>query len=576
MKRLLGVLVATGAICLATSAPAFSQGSGASNATPFNPFARCVGVGTSPTGTNYPDTEPEPWLARNRAFTRNFAGTIQQDRWSDGGAKGLIAAFSFNGGESWRDVALPFSKCAVPYYSPSPCPTDGTGSTRPCTLPYDRASDPWNDFGPDGKGYAVSISFNANDNANAVGAATTTDGGAHWGQTTEISHISPADQTFPFNDKEAVTADPIHPGTAYVVWDRLVLVACGPGGAGPNRPQDDDHAWAGDSHLASPSSHAAAPLAPQALDCFEGPAMLSKTTDGGAHWSAPRVIVGNLPDEQTIGNQIVVDPRTGRLYDFYTYFASSGVGTEEVVFSDDGGTTWSARQVVNTLESVGIHDPQTGALARTSDFNPEPAIDERSGQLYVTWQDGRFNPNGQDDVVISTAPAMTATTGSWTAPQPVDTPQDRAGFTEAVKANTRGQVGVEYYSMRPPDDGTQVWPIERYLRITGGPAAISGGTATFGFGSPIRTSRAFNMLMAPQASGGFFTGDYEGLALDERRGTSFRDFVGKANCNDASCPAMSSADGSPPRGQRRDPFDVYSVQVDVFGGGFGRGGGPGT
>ena len=33
----------------------------------------------------------------------------------------------------------------------------------------------------------------------------------------------------------------------------------------------------------------------------------------------------NSPDEQTISNQIVVDPRTGRLYNFYV-FESNGAG----------------------------------------------------------------------------------------------------------------------------------------------------------------------------------------------------------------------------------------------------------
>jgi hypothetical protein len=32
-----------------------------------------------------------------------------------------------------------------------------------------------------------------------------------------------------FNDKESLTADPVHPGVAYAVWDRLQNIVCPPG-----------------------------------------------------------------------------------------------------------------------------------------------------------------------------------------------------------------------------------------------------------------------------------------------------------------------------------------------------------
>jgi hypothetical protein len=85
-------------------------------------------------------------------------------------------------------------------------------------------------------------------------------------------------------DKESVTADPTRPGTAYAVWDRLFVK---------------------NSKPTSP---------------FRGPAFFTKTTDGGRTWSAPRAIAATGPDQQTIGNQIVVDARTHTIYDFYTFF----------------------------------------------------------------------------------------------------------------------------------------------------------------------------------------------------------------------------------------------------------------
>jgi hypothetical protein len=50
---------------------------------------------------------------------------------------------------------------------------------------------------------------------------------------------------------------------------------------------------------------------------FRGPAWLSKTTDGGKTWSTAREIFDPGQNSQTIGNVIVVDPASGKLYDFF-------------------------------------------------------------------------------------------------------------------------------------------------------------------------------------------------------------------------------------------------------------------
>jgi hypothetical protein len=535
-----------------------------------DPFLACPLTPDVFGGVNYPNTEPEVWLAHNPANVDNYIGTFQQDRWSDGGARGLVAGYSFNDGHLWNDVALPFSKCAIPYYSAAPCPIS-VGSPVPCTLPYDRASDPWHDIGPDGTAYTVSISFNANDNNNAVGGSVSLDGGATWTRTTEIIHDIDADPTFPFNDKESVTADPVVAGSAYAVWDRLVLVSCGPAGRSQNEPKADDRKWRGASHLAAPGTTRATNLAPV---CFEGPTFFSKTVDGGQTWSTPMPIVSNSPDEQTIANQIVVDPKTGTLYDFYVYFPNVPPFTPELrmVFSHDKGATWSTQQFINTEQTVEVHDPQVpDNVARTGDIIPEPAIDPNTGQLYLVWQDGRMNDFGEDDVLLSTSVGG-GLTGTWTAPQKVDLPEDRSGFTPGIKVNSMSQLGVDYYSLRHPDLGPDVWPVERYLRISSGPAVVStpsagqAPVASIDFNTPTRDAGPFNMLMAPNA-GGFFTGDYEGMAID-RDGKSFHSFFATMNCDTTNCPAVGypapatgtvqatgAGTSSPP-----DPMDVYSNQ----------------
>src|SRR5215472_17284109 len=102
-----------------------------------DPYANCSIAGQP--GTNYPDAEVEPWVSVNPAHPNNIIGAWQQDRWNNGGARGLVAGFSLDGGKSWSESTLPFSQSA------------------PGGLPFERASDAWVSFGPDGTAYASAI-----------------------------------------------------------------------------------------------------------------------------------------------------------------------------------------------------------------------------------------------------------------------------------------------------------------------------------------------------------------------------------------------------------------------------------
>src|SRR5262249_37730472 len=64
-------------------------------------------------GTNFANAEVEPQVSVNPANPKNIIGVWQQDRWNNGGAQGLVAGFSSNGGSTWRESTLPFSGCAA-------------------------------------------------------------------------------------------------------------------------------------------------------------------------------------------------------------------------------------------------------------------------------------------------------------------------------------------------------------------------------------------------------------------------------------------------------------------------------
>src|SRR6516164_202085 len=58
--------------------------------------AGCDGV--APSGTLYTNTAVEPMLVANPFNPMNLIAAWQQDRWSNGGAQGLMRASSINGG----------------------------------------------------------------------------------------------------------------------------------------------------------------------------------------------------------------------------------------------------------------------------------------------------------------------------------------------------------------------------------------------------------------------------------------------------------------------------------------------
>ena len=442
------------AVLIGTTFFAALAASTASRAAPVlvsgpSPFATCTIGGP---GTNYVNAEVEPWVAVKPGHQSNIIGVWQQDRWSNGGAHGLVAAASFNGGGTWKETPLPFSACA-----------NGLG--------YERASDPWVSIGPDGIAYTVSISFNQSNNSNSVAAAVSRDGGLTWGNLSVIIADNEPTTQF-FNDKESVTANPIRNGVAYAVWDRL---------ESPNgNPYADLHAAA-----------------------FRGPAFFSKTVNGGLTWSSPRVIVPTPSRHQTIGNQIVVDSQNGTLYDFFNLISPPfNVTASKVAFikSTDDGATWTKPQIIADLRTVGVRDPNTGEPVRTGDIIPEPAIDPATGQLYVVWQDSRFNDGHFDEVALSTS---TDGGGTWSAPIRVNTPKGRPAFNPSVRVNSSGVVGVTYYDFRDLADGNMTTLPTNYWRTT----SSNGGQS---FGNELHIAGPFDMKTAPVARG-FFIGDYQGL-----------------------------------------------------------------
>lgn len=435
-----------------------------------DPFANCA-IGASETGVNYPSSEVEPWVAVDPHNSRQVIGVYQQDRWSDGGARGLVAASS-DDGTHFTDRPLPMNACA-------------SGG-----LPYERASDAWVSFGPDGVAYLSGLNFDVTSPRNGVGAATSYDGGKTWKHLTQL--IADTDPAF-IDDKNSVTADPVHPGVAYQVWDRIDWIPDG-----------------SDAH-------------------YDGPSYISITRDHGRTWTKARPFVDTsvIPNSQTLGNVIVADPRNDVLYDFFEWQTYTDTNADTlsdlhfaVVKSTDQGRTWSKPVTIAPDTSAPeVHpnapdDPQKALRGGAELISP--AIDPKTGRLYATFQGSTFTAGAYNDIELVQSDNGGRT---WSDPVQINQAPNAPAFTPSIAVNDHGTVAITYYDLRYLQPGnTTTLPTAMWY-------------VTFprdGQKSPAerRISRVFDWLQAPYAGWGHFLGDYEGTAVS---GGKFRPILVETN-----------------------------------------------
>ena len=226
----------------------------ASGASPF--ALNCNGA--PQTGTLFRNAEVEPWVDSNPDDPSNLIAVWQQDRWSNGGSQGNVTAYSFNRGRSWtRPAPPPFTRCA--------------GGTPANGGAYERASDPWVSFSPNGDAHQIGLAVNDSDPTSAILVSSSRDGGAHLGP-----------------DHDAAEG---HGGRAVQRQ-----------GVDHRRP-DQLAASSTPSGTGCRSRTPPIPASP-----FSGDTLFSRSTDGGRTWEPTRTIL-DFPDNsniQTLGNQIVV------------------------------------------------------------------------------------------------------------------------------------------------------------------------------------------------------------------------------------------------------------------------------
>jgi hypothetical protein len=481
----------------AAAVPAANEGpavavSGAS------PIGGCLGDQPN-SGINFPNSEVEPWVAlargdgpdRDGVADDNLVGAWQQDRWNNGGSRGIVTAFSRDGGATWATNALTRSSIC-------------TGGTAANGGGYERSSDPWVDFSPNGTAYLMTLSVDTNPGGfgtspNAMLVMRSTNGGATWGNPITLRRDENPDV---LNDKNSLTADPNSSSFVYAVWDRL----------------------------APPSENANPNMFENAV-AGRGPTWFSRTTNGGASWEPARLIYEPGTNNQTIGNQIVVLPDNaqfnGELVDVFDLIQGAtnrppGRGFSiAVIRSSDHGATWTRREVLvdrhNTFQGLVVDpddpNPATNPV-RTGDIIPQITVDRNSGAIYVVFQDSRFGPRSSIAFSQSLDGGL-----SWSPTIKINqTPTDinlgnQQAFNPVASVLDDGTIGVRYSDFRNNSPDVATLGTDEFL-VHCHPTTPTACTNAANWGDEVRqTDASYNMRQAPFARG-WFVGDYVGMDND--------------------------------------------------------------
>jgi hypothetical protein len=469
--RLFGA-AATVPLVMATAAGGFTAGPSAAAGSDFSlgdvvqvsgasGLTGCTAGASEDFAEAYDNAEVEPQVAVNPTDPDEMVGVAQQDRWPDGGARGLTSWMSTDGGSSWSKLPdVPWAACQG-------------GPER-----FGRVTDPWVSYDRAGNIYFIGQPIDSADLGVSAMSVTTFDRALHKWREPQIIQEDVGDR-FVFNDKVSITGDPTRAGYAYATWLRFRHPA-----DGRNDPTADFHSFA-----------------------FRGDPMFSRTTDGGQTWSTP--VQMRRSNTFLQGNQIAVGP-DGTLYNVAGNLFTGAVATEQTVYmsvmrSEDAGLHWSAPVKIAPLDFDDLVVPDDNFPIRADDYLPDIAIDQANGDIYVVWA----APLGTE---TNSVVLVKSTDGGrhWRGPTVVSTGGPNVqSYNQSIDVTDNGTAVLTYWDdrnnvlgdgvattdvwVRHSHDGTQTWEPEQHVH---GPFDHYAAPISF---------------FAPDSPRGLFLGDYMGL-----------------------------------------------------------------
>jgi hypothetical protein len=433
----------------------------------------------SQTGCNSAQNETtiavNPYNPRNIvAGSNDYRVFNTREQRNDSGGEALT---SFDGGKTWKNVALPHLNFM----------TGGTGA-----LSYmDAAGDPAIAFGPGNTVYYANLVFSrviptdGSQQASGLTVSVSHDGGLTWGDPAilQLDGVTAAGTPVPtdiFNDKEWIGADPVS-GTVYVTWTKFTFDDAGNYLESPImsvRSANFGRTWSGPSRV-SPS-----------LTGFKG-----GVTPFGS---------GSIPQ---VGND-------GTLYVGYETSICKSAACDDandhdavvVATSRDGGRTFRNQEVASDFDFPAT---LTGENFRLNSF-PQMAYDRLTDRLWITWADdrnGQYSNAGESVKTNGDVFVVGSNHGSqgWSKPVKLDSGTDEWFPAVAVVAN---RVAVSYYTRAFDPNGIGV----DYAYSVGWGSQLGGlRRITTETENPqvqfVATDSAGNVLQ------GVFIGDYSAIAM---------------------------------------------------------------
>jgi hypothetical protein len=279
------------------------------------------------------------------------------------------------------------------------------------------------------------------------------------------------------------------------------------------------------------------------------PVVVVYSTDGGLTWSKQNQVSSAYNNRSRGGRQGSV-VRTGPDGTVYVIFEDSDkkLGSQQVVVvSHDGGKSFSKKISIAALTDLAAAIP--GANFRTDSF-ASAGVDQTNGAVYVSWSDAA---GGSGRIVVS----KSTTSGlTWSAPMTVSTAAEGYAFFQGLDVAPGGRIDVGYQALiaATPKYGTGNATINSYyVSSTDGGVTWSSPLMVSTVGSDPAASAQNNLELQ-------FWGDYNTLAST----TDTALFIYTDSRNGVGCPAVDayqrSVDGTGPATAKPAPLTDCPAQ----------------
>lgn len=408
-------------------------------------------------GPEQVDTTIEPSIAVNPANPKNAVTCYQVGRVDGGGDQDNGCATTFDGGKTWLNQNLP-------------------GLTQDVGGPFDRASDAVVAFGPKNVVYANDLVFDdtsGNGLRSAIVTNVSKDGGRTWGPPV----VTIDDQGGGLNDKNWIIVDNSkaaghHYGRVYVVWDRVV------------------------------------------------PVLASYSDDEGATWSQPSVIfsgqgIGTMPVIQPNGDLTVIFDTSTEPAPPVSQPESEGqnVGSDNIVAATAVGAgmvptgsplAFSPPVTIESYLGNSVRLQRAGTL-------PTAAIDDKTGRIYVSWEDGRWrkntpNASPENDIAVSWSDDGGVTWTPATKVNPGKGGGRKDHYNPMLAVGPDGSVRIGYLERK---EGASEGDFSPFVNTYFQQSTNHGKT----WSTPLHVNRnKSDVRFAAFSRGGAFFGDYNQMA----------------------------------------------------------------